>query len=140
MTNIEELKEYIKFQTLNTEDDADTMSVFYLRVNDQSPLNINISFEQVTVNLDLTEEEAVKLIDQYLTDFSETVNHDEAAIEQAKNTVRIKSRRGLADKNYKNSWFYAGQQYDQPVLVAEHKGKYAVMKHPLFDNYGFIVE
>lgn len=66
MSNIEDLKEYIEVQTTNTEDDIDTMSIFYLRVNDQSPIDINISIERVTVNLDLTEEEAVKLIDKYL--------------------------------------------------------------------------
>lgn len=140
MTNIENLKEYIEFQTIDTEDDADTMSIFYLRVNGQSPLDINMSIEKTTVDLDLSEEEAAKLIDQYLTDFSEVVENDTIAIERAKFNIAKKSRRGSANKNYKNSWFYASASYDQPVLVAEHNGKYAVMKHPDFDNYGFIVK
>lgn len=65
------------------------------------------------------------------------------------NEIAKQSRRGFGKTKVRienlTSVFYKGESpnsalYDVPVIVHEFEGKYAVIKHPDFEKYGFIVE
>jgi hypothetical protein len=60
------------------------------------------------------------------------------------NEIAKQSRRGFGKSKVRienlTSVFYQGSTpYDVPVFVHEFEGKYAVIKHPDFEKYGFVV-
>lgn len=68
-------------------------------------------------------------------------------INREKVMVAQRTRRGVANINYENVWFYGGRTgqkkvnlIDQPIIVAEYKGKYMIFKHPKFADYGFVMK
>jgi hypothetical protein len=137
---IEDLKPYIGFQETKEPEDG-TVKILYMKVTENGPMDINFSIERHKCEMNLSEEEAIEQIEALLDSFSDVVENETIIIERAKSQVASKSRRGFANTNYKNSWFYKGTSYsDAPIIVAHHEGKYAIFKHPNFDKYGFKIE
>lgn len=63
------------------------------------------------------------------------------ALQSKKNYVARDTRRGPANTNWKNVWFYNGKTViDRPIIVSEIKGKYAIFMHPDFKKYGFKIK
>ena len=65
--------------------------------------------------------------------------------ERIKNQIAKQSRRGMANirakiENLSVSYYKGATPYDSPIIVSEYEGKYAIIKHPDFDKYGFVVE
>lgn len=134
---IKDLKPYIDFYDVKEVED-DTAKVFYMVVESTGPLDMHLEIKSQECALNLTEAEAIKQIDTLFNSFTTTVENNPVEIERAKNTVAKKTRRGRANLNYNNTWFYKGSyKADSPVIVAHCDGRYAVFSHPKFDDYGF---
>jgi hypothetical protein len=61
------------------------------------------------------------------------------------NQIASQTRRGVGETKVKienlTSVFYLGHSpYDVPLIVSECDGFYAIVKHPDFEKYGFVVE
>lgn len=58
------------------------------------------------------------------------------------NRIAQNTRRGRGNTRFEDYMFYNGSNtVDRPIIVSEYNGKYAILKHPKFADYGFkIVE
>ena len=95
----------------------------------------------------LTEDETIERLNQIFNSFTTKSEPSEIKIHRAKIEVARKSRRGVANTQWGNAMYYRGvqkkeihaSQMDAPVIVGEFEGKYGILIHPKFDDYGFIV-
>jgi hypothetical protein len=113
--------------------------VFYLTHKRELDGRLSFVIPSAMVTCNLTEEEMCKQLDTILTSFPKTWfskgGHGRA---RAGNLVAQQTRRGYAQKEYKNSVFYRGESpFDTAVFVVEKAGKFGIFKHPDFDKYGF---
>lgn len=75
---------------------------------------------------------------EILLSFPEIVINKEQELRSAKTRVAFNTRRGMANTNFENVWWYQGQSNaDRPIFVVSYEGKYGIWKHPQFKNYGF---
>lgn len=107
--------------------------------------HISFTIERIKLkeeNFTIPESEVGGVVEQLLYQFP----HKEASTEKfelQRHIVNVarETRRGMANKNWKNVWYYAGSSaFDHPILVTEYNGKYAVVKHPAFEKYGFVMK
>jgi hypothetical protein len=59
----------------------------------------------------------------------------------ARNRIAANSRRGAGNTFFADSVYYKGttNEIDSPVIIVQFDGKFGICKHPLFQNYGFVI-
>lgn len=70
---------------------------------------------------------------------------DQLRLNRTRNRIANASRRGVGNHEFDTDThkvvLYGGSSVaDFPIIVAEADGKYAIFKHPDFDNYGRVME
>lgn len=137
-------KNYVGFQDLDV---LGCRHIEYM-VFDGDPIAFSIKWKFVE-NLEFiyTEDELNDIIQSVLLEFPDIGIKNDIEIQLDKIAVARKTRRGVANTNYKDVYFYMNQtaknpharRCDCPIIVAKYQNKYAVFKHPDFENYGFKV-
>ena len=141
---MENWKSLVGYQPLTMRDGK----VDYILAQINKDGDLTFAVESASVPCDKTEAEVIETLDRIFSMFTTKVKNDEIKILRAKNEVARKSRRGMANTQWKNAIYYRqaprdhwpASKMDAPVIVAEYEGKYGVFVHPKFDDYGFIVE
>lgn len=139
-------KELVGFQFGHTP--SDVAWIMELEYN-QEKQNIGFKINKYKVVVDKSEEELLAELDKLFSSFTRTVNlkgTDPTArqfyINRGAAEVVRKSRRGFPKTQWKNAIYYnsPSSRYDTAVVVLEAGGKYGILKHPKFDDYGFLIE
>ena len=137
-------KEYVGYQ-------KSSLTLFYLTTHatpvarDDEVPHVSLTIEKIKLtekHFTIPERDVGGVIELLLYQFPHKEPSDEK-FELQRHIVNVarETRRGTANKNWKNVWYYSGQNaFDSPILVAEHNGKYAVVKHPAFEKYGFVMK
>jgi hypothetical protein len=125
-------------------ENAYTLTVDYLHVIYEGSSAREFRIDKIRSPIEeitMTEEEVAEQIEKAFSTLTHVVENDQIAILRGQTDVATRSRRGSANTNYGNYWFYNGSHItDRPILVMGHEGKYKVILHPDFDNYGFITK
>ncbi len=82
-----------------------------------------------------------KVEEAILTSFPTKVITNKFELRSAQSHVAMTTRRGVANTNWNNVWYYRGTvnpRVDQPIFVIKYNDRYGIWKHPLFENYGFV--
>lgn len=141
-------RDYVGYQGINSDDFEDKtkpITAFYLTAMEDGRNGFHIlRLPFMPDEVVLTDQEVGVKVEELLNEFP-TVQHSQndnpgIDLERAKNQVAKDSRRGSAQTNYNNAWFYKGStQFDCPIIVCGIDDKYIVLKHPNFEKYGFNV-
>jgi hypothetical protein len=145
---VENWTEYVGFQPSGSPkaetEFAGTM-IFYLQVSFEplgvGEINISIARSIILATMyDIPGNEIGDRVEETLSEFPTRYAGNIYQLNSLKTKVAMETRRGAATTNFGDVWYYSGNnEFDQPVIVSEHKGKYAIWKHPNFDKYGFRV-
>lgn len=135
-------KELVGYQPLQSQDSK----LYYLTCKFENGLHSFVIESQVVV-CDFDEETLIEKLNEIFDSFTTKVTNSQIQIEKAKVHVARRSLRGIANTQWGNAIYYKGQQgphlatsqVDVPVIVGEFEGKYGILVHPKFDDYGFIV-
>ena len=142
---MENWKDYVGFQPVadDYEIKDDVVPVFFLTIETQTSKKIAMAILREKIDQSLfvlTESEVGDKVEEILNEFPQIKIEHEIELARAKNQVAIDSRRGIANTNYNNTWFYKGlNAFDVPIIVSQLGDKYYVFKHPVFEKYGFNV-
>lgn len=119
------------------------INVFYMRTYKQNG-GVTISVEKERVPralINLSEEALIKVLNGLVNQFPivHISNNDQLIAE--KNKIATRTRRGKANRNIDNLWFYRGNSsIDGPIVVLEWQGKFTVFTVPNFTDYAFRVQ
>ena len=131
----ENWKTYVGYQPTdpNSSDTASVMG-FYLNRGDGIKIeHFVFTPDEIVMTLD----DLLPQINDMLSTFPEIVIKSAEHLEEEKNKIQPSA----ANTNLNNSWYYCGHgEIDHPIIVISKLGKYAIFKHPKFDNYGFTVK
>lgn len=88
-------------------------------------------------------------VESMMSEFPSIVITSKFDLQRAKNDVSCYTNRGAANTNFGSTWFYRSDSLDEngqrsrksesdcAIIVVERDDRYALVKHPLFNNYGF---
>lgn len=101
--------------------------------------NHNLVIKKEKLLCELNEETVIENLNNLFNSFTTKVNKENIIeIEQAKINSYKKTKRGIPNTQWNNAFYYKGNiNSDSPVIVAEYIGKYAILLHPNFDDFGF---
>lgn len=134
-------------------ENSETGMIFYVKASvredsiSEETRQLKISVENVAVTneqLIYTESNIGSAIARTIKGFPKVECNNEFEIWKARNDVARKTKRGQANINYHNSWYYKGKSsVDAPFIVIENiiKGqkRYGIWTHPQYEQYGFEV-
>jgi hypothetical protein len=142
-------QDYVKIQKgIN-----DTSKVFYLTLSEDKEIKeidgitVIKLLDQYKINLlstdvvcDLQEYQVGDYVENVLYGFPSVQCISPTDIQREINMIALKTKRGRANINYNNVWYYMGNaSYDSPIIVIQYEDKYGVFIHPQFENYGFVI-
>lgn len=93
-----------------------------------------------------TDDDIGDAVEQALMSFPLVVCKNEIELNWFKNNVAMNSRRGVANTNFGNSWFYmsnieSNNSFDAALVVVQNNNhQYAIVKNPNFETYGFVID
>lgn len=131
-------KEYIPEQPVTKKDNGD-LCVFYLQPW-LEPGGISVERGFVTNHPTYTDQEMNDIAKAALLSFDVKDIANNFDIERLKVKVATATRRGMANTNWNNVWYYKGStNFDSPFIVGKmDEDKYVLFVHPNFDMYGFV--
>lgn len=104
------------------------------------------ALKEAVFEFPFTESEVGVEVEKLIMSFPKETCDGPMQINQLKNMVAVKSRRGVANKNFGPAWFYMADRtnvhiYDVPIVVVPNNhGMYAILKNPNFEKYGFVID
>jgi hypothetical protein len=108
-------------------------------IPESGPISLSIKKHELSPNdFSLTEAEVGDRIEEILQEFPVRDIRNVYELTSAKTKVANDTRRGVANTNVGDVWFYSGTNIvDRPIQVCEINNRYAVFKVPNFAEYGF---
>lgn len=99
----------------------------------------NLVIKKEKLLCELEEKAVIENLNNIFNSFTTKVNKENIIeIEQAKINSYKKTKRGIPNTQWDNVFYYKGNiNSDSPVIVTEYNGKYAILLHPNFDDFGF---
>lgn len=137
---IKNWKDYVGFYKSEDAPENNEVKIFYLSMFDSAGA-ISMKLTKIKAELNMNEDEVGKWVEDQLKTFPIVECENEFALLRAKNNVARQSCRAPANVNYENVWLYKGSSTtDTALFVVEYDGKFAVLKHPHFEKYGFVIK
>ncbi len=147
---MENWRDYVGYQPISLTDkdpENTTINLFFLTSYRGEGIELRVLKEQFDLSeVVLTDEEVGSKVEELLLSFPKvkleakrdmTIND---MLIRNKEAVATASRRGRANTNYNDTWFYKGvSPMDAPIIVCGLDDKYYVFSHPNFKLYGFNV-
>jgi hypothetical protein len=134
-------KQYVGLQELEQQKDIISfLRVKYFHIEDMHPTYINrehFEIEHFTMECFFSEDEIKDRVLFALNQFPKT----NMSLDKAKKEIRNNCKRGLGNKQYKNTIFYGGESnLDWPIIVGQYQDKFSIFLVPYFDRYGYVLE
>lgn len=153
-------KDYVGLQLSEHDAESGERLSKFLVVNKEEKYNFFISLVDIVVLIEeykYTEDDVGDIVESALMEFPKWDKPltEECGLYNIGLQIARQTRRGMGETKFTNgkttSIFYTSKKehafpiteinkYDAPLVVSEYKGKYAVVKHPDFEKYGFVVE
>lgn len=111
------------------------------RLSDNYIAKLNLEIRSFAVACDLTLQQVLDRANYYLQSFPKT----SGSILYAKAAIASQSRRDMGNRELGNIVFYRGEHsnIDACIAIAKYSyrgiDKYGIVKHPNFDQYGFVL-
>ena len=138
---IDNWKEYIPFQGPSDQGIDKTIVYFVVASNNpETKIQLSIIKQEVTDH-PYTEDELVTAIKETLATFPKMICTTDIQLEKVKVEIARQSKRGMGNTECDNAIWYKGTSvYDSPLTVSSCNDKYALLKNPNFETYGFVVK
>jgi hypothetical protein len=116
---------------------SDLANVYYIEYSEQQ-----MDIRKALVQLSLTEDEALHVIDKMLATFPKHDEVDYAVTERAVGkhlTESLTNRKNII--GYKNSVYYNGDSsVSGPIIVATDGNKFGIFQNPNFKHFGYTLD